>query len=593
MTTRAELAIKELTALKAIKAPYNQIYEEIAKYMFQRKQGFLSTVTPGDFYTAQDVWDNHAGLALQNMVSSIDGALWKNEGRTFKVTAPRQAGNSTEIKEFYKEINNRVVENIEHEESAFGTARVEALREKCAFGVGAIGCFSAPWGSKHKIEYRALSLKNLYLVEDARGRVVKEFYVEKLNAFQLEEEFGAENLPQRVIDRLNNYDYDTKYEVLWVIRPRKMKKGAGWRGYNYESLHILIDDKLILREHGYYSNPIIVSRFYKNEGEPYGRSAAFSALSPTIELNALVEMISKGTELAILPPWYVLDDGAFGNGMIDRSPNSIVPVDVTSSRITGMSPIGPISSVGDMNPAMKLMEVLIEEINGHFLADKLTDLNNTSRMTLGEAQIRNELRSDLIGSVFSRDINENLRPLARRSIVVLDSQNVLGVVPGSNEHLQVLAAGRIPLLIPDELVKLKNSGIEIYNIEFISPAARILRSEENRGLMSLWQFAGAFGAIAPELIVRLNKTKGMELARELGGGPEDALLSDDEFATAWDAYQQQQAQQAQLMMAKEGAEISKTAASANQQNAQAEAMRGGMNGSLNGGGQNISPGMMV
>jgi len=593
MLSIVELAIKELAVLKMIKGPWNDIYEQIARYMFQRKQGFLNTHIGGEFYTHDDVWDNTAGKALQTMISSIDGALWKDEGRTFRIVAPRQADKTEANKQFYKELNLRITENIEHEEAMFGTARVEALTEKCAFGTGAIGCFSPPPGSKHKLEYRALCLKNLYIVEDARGRVVKEFYVEMLTAHQLEEEFGLDILPDSVRAKLETFDYDTKFEVAWVIRPRKNPKGEGWRGYKYESMHFLVNDKVILRKHGYYSNPIIVSRFYKNSGEPYGRSAAFAALSPTVELSALVEMVSKGTELAILPPWYVLDDGTFGNGMIDRSPNSIIPIDVTSSRITGMAPIGPVGTVGDMNAAMKLIELLMEEINGHFLVDKLTDLNNSTRMTLGEAQMRNELRSDLVGSVFSRDIQENLKPLARRSILVLDTQNELGVVRNSMEHMQVLMAKRIPLVIPDDLLKLRDQGVNIYGIEFISPAARILRSEEYRGLMSLWQFAGAFGPVAPELLVRLDKSKTMDLVRDLGGAPEDALLSQEAFQEAWDAHLKSQEQNAQIAMAREGAEIAKSTAAAKQLNAQADATAGGQNGLINGGGAGVDPSMVM
>jgi len=373
---------------------------------------------------------------------------------------------------------------------------------------------------------------------------------------------------------------------LWVVRPRAdyKKGGDGQTRYSYESIHILEDEKVVLREAGYSGNPIVVSRFYKNEGEEYGRSSGYNALSPTIELNALIEMLTKGTELAFLPPWYVLDDGTFGNGIIDRSPGAVIPMDVTSSKITGASPIGQIGTVGDMNPALKLVEWLYTEINAHFFVDRLTDLNNKTRMTLGEAQIRNELRADSVGSIFSRQIEEKLTPTIRRTLAVLEEAGELGVEPGSEQHVMAVADNKKALLIPDELMQLRKQGIEIYQIEYISPAARILRAEELRGVISTWQFAAGFSGVAPELMLRIDKKRSMEIVNDLYGAPSDILLSVEEFEKALAAYQKSQVMMMQANAAKLAADVQAKNASANQQNAQAEATVGGMNGMINGGG---------
>jgi hypothetical protein len=548
--------------------------------MFQRKQGFTTVSTPGDFYTHDDVVDNTAGSALQTMVSSLDGALWKNGGRTFRVVRPRQARDTEEIKTFYRESNARILGQMEHEESAFGTARQEALAEAVGFGTDAIGIFKSKAGSKHKVEYRSLPLKNLYVVEDSRGRVIKEFYEFEYTAFQLVGEYGEAVKTDKVKALLDSNNYDTKLKVLWLVQPNEdpLKK------FSYESIHILQDEKSVIRDMGFKGNPIVVSRFYKNEGEEYGRCPSYNALSPTIELNGVVEIITKGGELTALPSWYVLDDGTFGNGTIDRSPGGVIPIDATSSRITGMAPIGQIGAVGTLMPLLKLMEMLVTEIKQHFLNDKLTDLNNTTRMTLGEAQIRNELRADNTGSIFSRQMDEKLTPVIRRTIGILEEEGEIGVERGSEIHAQLVSVGKEPLFIPDELLALRDQGVEIYPIEFISPAARILKSEEVRGMISLWQFAAGFAGVAPELMLWLNKKKTMPIVRDLYGAPDDAIVSEEEFEKALAGYQQAQAQQMQIQSAATAAEIAAKGASANQQNAQAEATRGGMNGLTMGGG---------
>ena len=446
-----EAILKEFKSVKARRSPWEPVWELIARYMFQRKQGFTTVSTPGDFYTHDDVVDNTAGGALQTMVSSLDGALWKNGGRTFRIIRPKQARDTEEIKTFYRECNSRLLGQMEHEESAFGTARQEALAEAVGFGTDAIGVFKSKPGSKHKVEYRSLPLKNLYVVEDSRGRVIKEFYEFEYTAFQLVGEYGEVAKTDKVKAALDTDNHDQKFKVLWLVRPNESQD----KKQSYESIHILSDDKISVRESGFNGNPIVVSRFYKNEGEEYGRCPSYNALSPTIELNGVVEILTKGGELTALPSWYVLDDGTFGNGTIDRSPGGVVPIDATSSRITGMAPIGQIGAVGSLAPLLKLMEMLVIEIKQHFLNDKLTDLNNTTRMTLGEAQIRNELRADNTGSIFSRQIDEKLTPVIRRTIAVLEEEGELGVDTGSELFVQLTAAGKIPLVVPSELVTLR------------------------------------------------------------------------------------------------------------------------------------------
>jgi len=585
MAVHPDLIKKEFAAVKSRRTPWENVWELIARYIFQRKQGFTTISTPGDFYTHEDVLDNTAGQAHQTMVSSLDGALWKNGGRTFRIKKPRQARDTKEIREFYAEINARVQGQMEHENSGWGTARQEALAEGSAFGTDAIGIFKAKKGSQHKIEYRSLPLKNLYVVEDARGRVVKEFYEFEYDAFQLVAEYGAEAKTDKVNAAIEANNRDTKFKVIWLVRPNESPDTIK---QSYESIHILSDDNKILRHGGFNGNSIVVSRFYKNEGEEYGRSPGYNALSPTIELNGVVEIITQGGELTALPSWYVLDDGTFGNGTIDRSPGGVIPIDVTSSRITGMAPIGQIGAVGSLAPLLKLVEWLTFEIKAHFLNDKLTDLNNTTRMTLGEAQIRNELRADNTGAIFSRQLEEKFTPVIRRTIAILEEEGDLGIEPGSDLYKQGVASGKMILEIPSELLDLRKQGVEIYPIEYISPAARILRSEEVRGLISLWQFATTFSAAAPELMLWINKRKTMPMVRDLYGAPEDSIISEEEFELAYDEWKKSQAEQQQIQAAAIAAEIAAKTASANQQNAQAAATKGGMNGLVNGGGAGMA-----
>ena len=85
-------------------------------------------------------------------------------------------------------------------------------------------------------------------------------------------------------------------------------------------------------------------------------------------------------------------------------------------------------------------------------------------------------------------------------------------------------------------------------------------------------------------MLRIDKKRSMEVINDLYGAPSDILLSEEKFLEALEMYQQQQMMMTKVQVAKIEADVQAKNASANQQNAQAEATVGGMNGMINGGG---------
>jgi hypothetical protein len=135
----------------------------------------------------------------------------------------------------------------------------------------------------------------------------------------------------------------------------------------------------------------------------------------------------------------------------------------------------------------------------------------------------------------------------------------------------LLAQGKDPLIIPSEVVEALMKGEDFYTIEYISPAARVLLSEELRGVMNTWQFAATYAAVEPELMLKLKKERSIELVNELGGGSSDILYSKEEFEEAVANFREAQAVAAQQKLAASQADIAAKQGAANQQQAQAEA----------------------
>jgi hypothetical protein len=219
----------------------------------------------------------------------------------------------------------------------------------------------------------------------------------------------------------------------------------------------------------------------------------------------------------------------------------------------------------------KVMERLVNQIMSHFFVDRLLDLNNNTRMTLGEAQIRNEMRSESLGAIYNRQIKEGLTPVIERSVSILWDAGELGVIEGSDKHKMMKASGKEPLIIPREVLEAIAKGEDYYDIEYISPAARVLRSEELRGIMNTWQFAATYAAIEPELMLKLKKERSVELINNLGGGNDEILCSKEEFEQELANYREAQAQAAQQKLAASQADIDAKRGAAAQGAAQATA----------------------
>lgn len=569
--------LKEHSALKARRAPLDRVYELIARYVLNRQSGFGSDLSLGEFFVHGDVYDDTAIRALNIMVSSLTGALWKGCKRTVRLKRPRKIRETQAVKEYYSEINQRLAYHMDHPKAGFDIAYQEFMTECGGYGTGAIGVFRTEGKKDNLVEYQTWPLKSLCIVEDASGNVVKVFCEFDFNAFQLRGAYGdvAANI-DAVKAKLEARDYDTKFRVLWVIQPRNVYDVTVQNNLQmpYESIHVLKDPKAELKVSGFTEMPVKVSRFYKVRGEEYGRCPAMQALSSIVSANAIQEIIETNAEKRSNAAKYFLDDGTFGGGIVDRSPGSVTVIDV-SSRVNSAAPFGDIDAGGDVNELYKVKETLVNQIMSHFFVDRLLDLNNQTRMTLGEAQIRNEMRSESLGALYNRQIQEGLTPTIVRTVSILFDEGELGVIEGSQKHRALVALGKEPLIIPPEIVEALSKGDDFYEIEYISPAARVLRSEELRGIMNTWQFAAAYSAVEPELMLKLKKERSLELINELGGGSEDILYSREEFEQEVANYREAQAEAAQQKLAAINADIAAKQGAAQQGSAQAQATLAG------------------
>ena len=542
--------------LKAEKMLWNSHYQILGEYINLRKQNFTSQLAPGAFLV-DDIFDSTGPLSSVKAAAAFMGSMWPNGAKSMRIIKPNGVKDAPEIKNYFEEVTTRLADAMDSPKAGLVTALDEYGQDQMCFGTCGIAIMDED-DLDNPLSYTSWDVKSMCIDENSRKFVDTVYNETEKTVKQVVEEYGFNNCSPKVKENWNNKKYTEKVKCLHVIEPRigYNKKKKNNKNMPYASYHIDLDAKFLMKESGYVEMPVVVARFSKIPGEKYGRSPAMLALCDVLELNAIRESRMLATEKQLDPPLAVYDDGSMGGGEVDTSAGAITVISI-SGRVTNQKPIEPIYTVGEMQSTKDHIAELKETITQQFYLDRLLDLNNETRMTLGEAQIRNKLRGDSLSAIFGRQELEFFTPLVERSCSVMFKKGLLGVKEGSLEQAQAILAGEEPLIIPDAILKRIEAGREAYQIQYMSPAKRMMQAEETQGIMTTWEFAGNLAGAAPELLDNLDADKTIRRLAELTGAPAEIVRDTQSVTDMRTARQQQQAMISQLEMARSGSETAR------------------------------------
>ena len=410
-----EYLVEKRKNLKTLKDPWIQQFQILGKYVYTKKQQFDVSLGPGEFLNDGMIHDSTACRANSAMASAILGALWKSGNKTFKLRRPKNVPNTGRNNKYYMDINEALSSAMESPKSGFEVAFDEVLREEGAFGTGALALFQGDY--ENPLIFKSWSIQCFYVSEGPDGFIDTVYYDEKRTIANLANLYGYDKLPEDLRKKYDNPKTQSERVLLCVgiePRPEKERKGSGVFGMPVATYHFLPEHNTLFMESGYVEMPVRVSRWYKLANEVYGRSPGMDALPAIMQINALKESFLVGVEKKVEPPLWILDDGTLGAGTVDTSARGL-SVFNAMGRAPGQAPVGTIFDIGELQSCAAAIVETKEEILQHFLIDRLYDLNNKSRMTLGEAEMRYQIRSDAVSAVYARKTAETLNPTGGRS----------------------------------------------------------------------------------------------------------------------------------------------------------------------------------
>lgn len=570
-------SLKErLKDLKTARAPYETLYTALGQYLLSRVPNFNNTESTSNATTLSNgVWDTTGIRAVRSFVSAVIGAIWKGEGRTFRLKRPDYISDTQENNEYYQWLTKTLARLIDQPPSELLPSLTEACTEFAVYGSGAVGV-TATGDYWRPFSFRSWPLENMYFDIGRDGNIASIYYRIQLTVRELVETYPNQVCPQTK----TKYDQNKREEKIWVVEAvepkllseRKDTQGSiyeGQEGMPYAGYVFEEEDpreNVFLEVKGYNEIPIKIARCYPQPGEAYARSLGMDALPAVLEINAHRESLVVGGEMKALPPVSIFDDGSLAGGIPDLGPRGINVFNASGQIGSGHNnPIMPIFTVGELQSLAQIVLDLKEEIAQHFLIDRLYDLNNKTRMTLGEAEMRYSIRNDSLGPIYTRIMNGQTTPVIIDCFNIAFAMGLLGVTAEDTPGQDKLRANGVnPRIIPQEVASAMAAGLDVYHIEYISPAASILRSEAYRGSIEMVNAMLSIAQAKPEVLDRLNVDALAERLPDMTGGEPSLIIALPEAQKIREGRQQMQQQMMEI-------EAQKTQAQANQSNAQAQA----------------------
>lgn len=483
---------------------------------------FSDSDTRRSIRRGEQIYNSTTYNAIQTAASGLHGGLTSPSRPWFQLTHPdKELMQSGAVKEWVYDLQES--ERMILAQSNF-YAEIQALYyESLAYGDGVmlleeddrkiLRCRTLTKGEFFMGAGKDLSINSLY----------RKF---TMTAEQMRDEFGQENLSERVRDHLRNGRLDERIDIIQAIQPWGFFDRKTHPVWSYESVYFEEssggEDKFLARR-GYRTKPFVAVRWGKIcADDVYGYGPGEMSLSDIRQLQTMERFYTDAMEWTINPakvaPASLKNKIAKG----DIKPGAVIfaqPGDAKES-------LRPLMQINfDFNHTRIRIQDFEERIRQAFYNPLFLMINQRERdMTATEIMQLVEEKATVLGPVFEAFQSEIYDPILERLYDIMD--NRFGLV-------------RPP---PEEL-----AGQEL-KIEYISLLAQ---AQKQAGLSNINHFLAITGQIVqinqdPTVLDKVNFDKVFDAVGIISPTDPSIINSDDDVAKIRQSRQQQQEQQAMM-----------------------------------------------
>jgi hypothetical protein len=468
MPEQPELLIARHKSLKAARANFESVWQEIAELVLPRCADFTGKRSPGEKRT-EKVYDATAIFANETLAAGLHAMLTNPAVRWFRLRMTDPALNRREeVKAWLETANEAMYADFSSPARGFVAAAHETYLQLGAFGTAPMFIGETRAGA---VRFRSYHLASTYLAESEEGRIDTVHLELPMTARQMGQRWPSERLPRPVVKALADNRPDQTFTVIHCTYPRTDRAPGRLDAGNMPFAAVWLEEseRQILEVSGFEEFPWLCPRWTRLPGEIYGRSPAWTVLPDVKMLNVMSRTVIRAAQKVADPPMLLPDDGV------------IMPVRTTPGGINygGIDARGTVMMRALENNAridisLEMMEQRRTTIRTAFL-NALFQTAETVEKTATQVLKEDAENMLLINPTLGRQQGEYLGPMIIR---------VFGLK---------LRAGEIPP--PPRTIQ----GRE-FDVEYTSPAASAQRAQELLGISRTYQVLAPFAATTPDLL---------------------------------------------------------------------------------------------
>jgi len=483
--------LKRMERFESERSNWDSLYQECADYAMPQNNQITSKRAKGQ--KENDLTDTTAEESNIQLAAGLYSYMFPTEGRAFILEVDdEKLSEIDEVKQWLEKTTRIIHKHLVS--SNFRQAFFEFLKQLGCFGTA---CLYEEKGKKTPVVFTNFHISGVYVATNSDGIVDTVFRKFEYTARQAVQEFGIENLGEKITAAYNNVGKrDKKFKFFHAVFPREEYDPGLDDPANmpFVSIYVSRDERLIIKtkdgleESGYPELPYQVDRFDKDALEEYGRSPTMKKL-PTIKMvNAMQKTRIKGWEKQVDPPTLIPDDGSIW-------PLATKPGGVIFYRSGGDKP-EYWEFKGNLAEMEKAILSTQQEVQRGYFLDMFDPLVDRQNMTATEVMARVEQKMRFLTPIIGRLQSELFNPMINRIIGILDRQKKLPDMPAelSEQEFTIMYLGRLALA----LRTLETEGLSQLLLEW-SPMAEISNhfdnlntdisfreSARNRGVPATW-----------------------------------------------------------------------------------------------------------
>jgi len=443
MNDRASAIIKLRDSEREKASNIRNLYQQAADLCVPRDTDITHKRSPGSDVSLRYV-DGTAVQDAQILAAGLATTLLPAGQKFFALSAddPKYAERD-DVKRYFA-----MVEEVAHEKMFSSNFTLNVNETLFVCPTLGTGCIYGDWDNKRGgLFYKDYDISLYQIKEDSRGFVDTVILSYELTARQAVQEYGMENCSEEVQKAADDLATESKrFEFIHCVRPREtnpLSKSVK-NSFRWESLHVDVKAKMVVKESGYETFPFAVPRWRKSWGEKYGIGQALAALADIRMLQRMRQSLQKLANRLAEPPMEAVQDSI--EGTPDVRPNAVNWVRERHS-------FGGVDerAVGNFPVTVETVKEQQQIIHDFFFRKvflQFTDV--TKRMTTVEIRARSLEGLKLLAQPVARLQEELLTPLITRTIELLMKWGVIPRPPEWLKGYKIEYLGQLALALRDQ-----------------------------------------------------------------------------------------------------------------------------------------------